>query len=57
LNANTPILAVTAYSTSADAYRFYKIGMNGMLRKPFLFEEFRQTIEDILGENFFQRKD
>jgi|GEM_PF-528214 len=57
LNANTPILAVTAYSTSADAHRFYKIGMNGMLRKPFLFEEFRQTIEDILGENFFQRKD
>ena len=55
-NVNTSILVITAYSTSADAYRFYHVGMNVMMHKPFLFGEFPQTIENLLGEHFFQNK-
>jgi len=30
--------------------------MNVMMHKPFLFGEFPQTIENLLGEHFFQNK-
>ncbi|MEJ5303398.1 MAG: response regulator [Bacteroidales bacterium] len=47
------ILAMTAYSPSAEKQKFIQKGMDGMLRKPFLFDDLRVEVERILGNNFF----
>lgn len=47
------ILAMTAYSPSAEKQKFIQNGMDGMLRKPFLFDDLRVEVERILGNNFF----
>lgn len=47
------ILAMTAYSPSAEKQKFIRSGMDGMLRKPFLFDDLRTEIEQLLGNQFF----
>lgn len=49
------ILAITAYSPASDLQKFISNGMDGMLRKPFLFDELRQALENLLGEKFFKK--
>lgn len=51
------ILAMTAYSPSAEKQKFIQNGMDGMLRKPFLFDDLRIEVERILGNNFFVQFD
>ncbi len=47
------ILAMTAYTPSAERQKFIQRGMDGLLRKPFLFEDLRTELERILGNHFF----
>ncbi|MGC8864827.1 MAG: ATP-binding protein [Bacteroidales bacterium] len=47
------ILAMTAYSSSVDKQKFIRSGMDGMLRKPFLYDDLRKEIEQLLGDQFF----
>ena len=47
------ILAMTAYAPSTEKQKFIQRGMDGLLRKPFLFEDLRTELERILGNQFF----
>ncbi len=49
------ILAITAYSPASDLQKFISNGMDGMLRKPFLFDELRHALEQLLGDKFFSK--
>lgn len=49
--AETPIIAVTAYSLPTDREKCFAAGMNGYISKPISIENFYNTINDVLKKH------
>jgi CheY-like chemotaxis protein len=49
VNANVPILAMTAHATPEDMEKCLDAGMNGYLSKPINKEKFEDCVSEILN--------
>ena len=48
-NVNTPILALTANTSTEDIDRYLKLGFSGVVSKPFTIANFVQKIKNVLS--------